>query len=86
MVSQRRISIWLTLIALLLLCLADDVNAKHGDKPRPEAWNDLAHGGRFMDRILPAPIRDGLESDTWGADAVRPRDVHNGMEDPEWSY
>lgn len=74
------------IIATLLLGMTADAAAQHGDKPRPEAWNDLVHGGRFMDRILPAPIYQGLESDTWGADAVRPRDIHNGIEDPQWSY
>lgn len=75
-----------TFIALQVLCITSVVNAQHGDKPRPEAWNDLVHGGRFMDRILPAPIYQGLENDTWGADSVRPRDIHNGTEDPQWSY
>ena len=60
--------------------------AQHRDKPRPEAWKNLVYGGRFMDTILPAPIYDKLTSDTWGADAVRPRDIHNGIEDPNWSY
>jgi hypothetical protein len=32
------------------------------------------------------PIHGGLETDTWGADAVRPRDIQNGIEDPDWSY
>lgn len=76
----------LTVITALLLGMTIDVGAQHQDKSRPEAWKDLVHGGRFMDRILPAPVYDGLETDTWGADAVRPRDVHNGIEDPEWSY
>lgn len=76
----------LPLTAALLPGMAGVSNAQHGNKPRPEAWNSLAHGGRFMDRTLPAPIYRGLESDTWGADSVRPRDVHNGIEDPEWSY
>ena len=66
--------------------MAADVGAQHQDKPRPEAWNELVHGGRFMDRILPSPIYKGLETNTWGTDAVRPRDIHNGIEDPEWSY
>ena len=39
-----------------------------------------------MDRILPAPVYDGLECDTWGTAAVRPRNIHNGIEDREWSY
>ncbi len=83
---QRRTSLIATLIVLQMLYAASGVNAQHGDKPRPEAWNALVPGGRFMDRILPAPIHDGLENDTWGADAVRPRDIHNGIEDPAWSY
>jgi hypothetical protein len=73
-------------VAALVLGMAGDARAQHGDKPRPEAWKNLVHGGRFMDRILPSPIYDGLESDTWGADAVRPRDIRNGIEDPQWSY
>lgn len=39
-----------------------------------------------MNRILPAPIYRELTLDTWGADAVRPRDIQNGIEDPEWAY
>lgn len=66
--------------------LASTAAAQHADKRRPEAWKNLVYGGRFMDRILPAPIHNGLESNTWGADAVRPRDIHNGIEDPNWSY
>ncbi len=79
---------WIALpaAAALLLGMPGDAVAQHGDKPRPEAWNSLVHGGRFMDRILPAPICRGLESDIWGTDSVRPRDIHNGIEDPQWSY
>ena len=82
----RPISMISTFIALQVFCIAGVVNAQHGDKPRPEAWNRLVHGGRFMDRILPAPIYKGLETDMWGTDAVKPRDIHNGIEDPAWSY
>lgn len=60
--------------------------AWHGDKARPKAWDALVYGGRFMDRIKPAPIYKGLESDTWGTDAVCPRDIDNGIEDADWSY
>jgi hypothetical protein len=73
-------------IIILFFGFAVRVEAQHKDKPRPEAWKDLVYGGRFMDRILPAPVYDGLESDTWGTDAVKPRDIHNGIEDPDWSY
>jgi len=86
MMLPRPIRMIPTCIALQVLCVAGVVNAQHGDKPRPEAWSGLAPGGRFMDRILPAPIYKGLETDTWGTDAVKPRDIHNGIEDPEWSY
>lgn len=86
MMLRRRISVILTSIALQTLCMANVVNAQHGEKPRPKAWKNLVHGGRFMDRVLHAPIYDKLTSDTWGADAVRPRDIDNGIEDPKWSY
>ena len=44
-------------------------------------------GGQFKDLILPAPVYDGLESEgIWGAEGVIPRDIHNGVEDNEWSY
>jgi hypothetical protein len=56
------------------------------ERETPTAWNQLVHGGQFIDRILPSPIYTSLESDTWGADSVRPRDIQNGIEDPEWSY
>lgn len=71
---------------LILACMAVEVGAQHEHKPRPEEWHKLVYGARFMDRILPAPIYKGLETDIWGADAVIPRDIHNGIEDPEWSY
>jgi hypothetical protein len=58
-------------ISLLgLLCTSADSSAQHQDKPRPESWEHLAFGGRFMDRILPAPVHEGLETDTWGTEKV----------------
>jgi hypothetical protein len=86
MSRRTRTGIILSFTIIQALCMTDSANAQHGDKPRPDAWKNLVHGGRFMDRILPAPIYDRLTSDTWGADAVRPRDIHNGIEDPNWSY
>ena len=56
--------IQLTVIVALQLGTADEVGAQHEDKPRPEEWKDLVYGGRFMDRILPAPVYEGLEYDT----------------------
>jgi len=43
-------------------------------------------GTSFSDLILPMPIHNKLQSDAWGADGVLPRDIDNGIEDPEWSY
>ncbi len=83
-VDSARI-MWMVIVGLLL-GISVEIGAQHKDKPRPEAWKDLVYGARFMDRILPAPIYEELENDTWGADAVRPRDIQNGIEDPEWSY
>ncbi len=86
--SQYISSVLIQLIVIVALQLGSSVilSAQHKEKPRPEEWNDLAYGGRFMDRILPAPVYEGLECDTWGTDAVRPRDIHNGIEDSDWSY
>ena len=56
------------------------------ERKTPAEWKKLVAGGQFMDRVLPAPIYNKPTTDTWGADGVRPRDTHNGMEDPKWSY
>ena len=76
------------LIATILACclLAADASAQIVQRQRPEQWNDLVLGGRFMDRFLPMPVQGELTSDTWGADNVKPRYVDNGLEDGEWSY
>lgn len=62
------------------------LSGQHTERERPEGWADLVPGGRFMDRFLPSPIRNDLTSDTWGVDAVKPRDILNGIEHPDWSY
>lgn len=47
----------------------------------------LVRGGAFIDRILPMPVgTNGLRSDVWGGDNVKPRNVDNGIEDAKWSY
>jgi hypothetical protein len=63
-----------------------DANAQSVERKRPEEWNGLVPGGRFMDRFLPMPVQGKLTSETWGADNVKPRYVDNGLEDNEWSY
>ncbi|WP_136060314.1 glycoside hydrolase family protein [Pontiella sulfatireligans] len=55
-------------------------------RERPAEWKNLVQGGAFKDLILPMPVREGMTSDTWGGDNVKPRDIFNGIEDPEWSY
>lgn len=54
--------------------------------PAYERTPGLAWGGQFMDRFEPVPIMSPMTSDTWGADAVVPRDITNGIEDPDWTY
>ena len=75
------------LLALTLLTgLVTSVHAQHEDVERPAEWKDLAFGGRFMDRFEPMPLLGPRTEDTWGVDAVKPRDVLNGIEEAEWSY
>ena len=69
-----------------LLGLVTSVSAQHEDIERPAAWKDLAFGGRFMDRFEPMPLLGKRTGDTWGVDAVKPRDILNGIEDAKWSY
>jgi len=74
--------------ALIWILLAEclftmDANAQSVERKRPEEWNDLVLGGRFMDRFLPMPVQDRLTSETWGADNVKPRYIDNGLEDNE---
>ncbi len=77
----------LRLPLILILGLACGTTlAQDTQRPRPDGWENLVLGGRFMDRFLPMPIRSPLTTNTWGVDAVKPRDVTNGIEEKEWSY
>ncbi|MBT8044386.1 MAG: hypothetical protein KJO79_05490, partial [Verrucomicrobiae bacterium] len=60
--------------------------AQHKDLPRPPEWKNLVLGGQFKDRFEPMPLLGKRTVDTWGVDGVKPRDVLNGIEEPEWSY
>lgn len=75
----------LMLIAVMLFS-ASILYAQDIERTRPVEWNSLAEGGRFMDRFLPIPIQGKLTSECWGVDSVKPRDILNGIEDPDWSY
>ncbi|MDZ8117018.1 glycoside hydrolase family protein [Pontiella agarivorans] len=56
------------------------------DRERPAEWKNLVPGAQFKDHILPMPVRKGLTSNCWGGENVTPRDIDNGIEDPEWTY
>jgi len=75
--------IWLLLMSCLFTL---DANAQIVARDRPEGWDKLVYGGRFIDRFLPMSVQGELTSDTWGADNVKPRYIDNGLEDNEWSY
>jgi len=59
--------------------------AQHGQSTYvvPEG---MVKGGAFIDRFLPMKPNGPLRSDVWGIDAVKPRDVANGVEDAQFSY
>lgn len=80
----QRIFLKLTLIGAMLL-ITNSVCSQVTQRERPKEWEQLVDGARFMDRFLPMQGRV-LSSDTWGAAAVRPRFVDNGIEDRIWSY
>lgn len=83
-ISMRSyVLIWILLTSCLFTL---DVNAQAVAQERPDEWNKLVYGGRFMDRFLPMPVQGELTSETWGADNVKPRYIDNGIEDNEWSY
>ena len=75
--------IWILLTSCLFTL---DANAQTVARERPDEWNKLVYGGRFMDRFLAMPVQGKLTGETWGADNVKPRYIDNGIEDREWSY
>ena len=73
------------ILCLLALLMGVSVNAQITERTLPSEWKNLIYGGRFKDRFLPMP--DGLLSkDAWGADAVLPRYINNGIESPDFSF
>lgn len=72
-------------VCLSLACLSLTATAQITERARPAEWDQLVKGGRFVDRFLPMPAGQ-LSSDTWGAEAVKPRLVENGIEDNVRSY
>lgn len=81
MTNLKHISISLKII-LLTITLSVSVSASSQivERERPQEWNQLIPGARFIDRFLPMQ-GNVLSSDTWGANGVIPRYIDNGIED-----
>lgn len=74
---------------IILIALLGFSVCTFAKKKEPEPYTPpegMIRGAQFIDRFLPMPIQKGLETELWGAPVVIPRDVHNGIEDPDWSY
>ena len=72
---------------VLIAFAAFAASAQTVERKRPAGWDHLVPGGRFMDRFEAAsPIGNGFTDKCWGGDNVKPRDVRNGIEEPEYSY
>lgn len=76
-----------TFIAIIIIAIlfSPVARAQVTERERPQEWDNLIQGARFIDRFLPMQGK-GLTSDTWGAANVVPRLVDNGIEDRIWSY
>lgn len=70
--------------ALLTACLLP-AHAQFGPS-QYQAPTGLVQGAAFKDLIEPIPVFDGLTTNVWGGDNVKPRDANNGLEDAEFSY
>jgi len=75
------------LISICVLILSGfSLSAQDVERPLPRGWDKLVTGGRFTDRFKAMPSTCKPSSETWGADAVKPRIICNGLEDDAWSY
>jgi hypothetical protein len=83
---MKRDSIITFLFICMIVSCAFNVQARDTTRVQPAEWDNLAHGGSFVDRFLPMPITGILTSDAWGCADVLPRDILNGIEHPDWSY
>lgn len=72
-------------IAAFLCLLIHPAAAQFGESTY-QVPAGLVRGGAFIDHFLPMPWVGKPRSDVWGVDAVKPRDVDNGIEDAEFSY
>lgn len=78
-----KLQVRLLLFSLLFINLS--ISAQITERERPEEWNRLVKGARFIDRFLPMQGKV-FSTDTWGAKGVVPRYIDNGIEDRVWSY
>lgn len=74
------------LVAAALLPLLSPLRAAEHGQSTYVVPDGLVPGGAFIDRFLPMRPNAPLRADVWGADAVKPRDVANGVEDAQHSY
>lgn len=74
---------WLLVVTTGIL--AGPLQAQVTDRERPAEWANLIPGAHYKDRFLPMP-KGKLSDKTWGATAVRPRYVDNGIERPDISF
>ena len=70
----------------IAFCLPQIAFAQSVERPRPSGWDRIVPGGRFMDRFEESQPIGPLTSECWGGANVKPRDVRNGMEEPDYSY
>ncbi|MFR9522383.1 MAG: glycoside hydrolase family protein [Rikenellaceae bacterium] len=74
-----------TLLSLTLLSISPCIVAQDVLRPEVAEWEKLIEGGQFMDLFEPM-VGSVSSSDVWGAAAVKPRFIDNGIEDEAYSY
>ncbi|GAA4236453.1 glycoside hydrolase family protein [Postechiella marina] len=74
------------LFLIVFTNFALNINAQDLKRNRPQEWDGLIFGGRFIDRFSPIPKVGKLTGNTWGAQEVKPRYTDNGIEHKDWSY
>lgn len=71
--------------AILMLAILQLTNAQITERSRPQEWDSLVAGARFIDRFKAMP--DGeTDRSAWGTDGVQGRYTNNGIEDNIRSY
>ncbi len=74
------------LTAMMVMCTAYSTTAATPVLVDYQSPTGMVYGGEFIDLILPVEPIGALRSDVWGAESTKPRDILNGLEDPEYSY